>query len=185
MIIGLHGAKQSGKDSFYKIISQHYLEYDIRKIAFADPIKKEVCEIFNLSSEKEYDDFKTGNIRYTLPSSTERSVSSRQIVREIGMLMRSYNPKQFTKYVKKEIEKAPNAVIWCITDLRFENELEMIKKFGGCVIKIVREGFVYDGHVTETEIDDNKCSYTIFNNSSYKDYNLVAKEVFEDALKRY
>lgn len=164
VVIGLHGAKGVGKDEFFRIAQQSFPLHDIRKIAYADPIKEEVCRIFGLSSEQEYDRFKRVDLNFNL-SGDDCNVEGRRVVREIGMMMRNYDEGQFVRYVEQQIEKYPGA-IWCITDLRFENELKSINKLGGIVVKIIRQGISYDGHVTETEFPDNVCDYIIHNKTN-------------------
>lgn len=172
LVIGLHGAKGSGKDQFYKAAKEAFPNKDIRKIAYADPIKNEVCRIFDMFTEEQYDLFKREHLSYHLPGYINHNVDGRRVVREIGMLMRRYDEQQFVRYVEEEIKKAPDA-IWCITDLRFQNELDSIKNvLGGIVVKIKRNGFGYDGHVTETEFPDEVCDHTIYNNNlSLEEYN--------------
>lgn len=179
VVIGLHGAKGSGKDQFFKAASAAFPHLDIRKIAYADPIKHEVCRIFDMHSEEQYDAFKRTNVSYQLPGYLSHSVPGRQVVREIGMMMRGYDTGQFVRYVEDTIHTAPQA-IWCITDLRFDNELESIRTvLGGLIIKIKRGGVTYDGHVTEKELPDDVCD-TIINNTdlTLEQYNdLVATEM--------
>lgn len=172
LIIGLHGAKGSGKDAFYKIVKQSFPDRDVRKIAYADPIKQEVCRIFDLdpNTEQQYDLFKRTDVNYQLPGYLGHGVAGRQVVREIGMLMRRYDENQFTRYVEDTINSS-SAAIWCITDLRFTNELDSIKnRLGGIVIKIKRANFDYDGHATETELADSLCDSIINNNTTLDDY---------------
>lgn len=179
LVIGLCGAKGSGKDQFYQATKAAFPQLDVRKIAYADPIKDEVCRIFNLKGEGEYDMFKRTEMKFMLQNYCKREVSGRQAVREIGMLMRKYDEQQFVRYVEDEIRKAPQA-LWFITDLRFDNELQSIKEnLGGLVIKIKRTGFGYDGHVTETEFPDDVCSSVVHNdNLTLQQYNqLVVAEM--------
>lgn len=168
LIIGLHGAKGSGKDQFFKAVKDAFPQLKVRKIAYADPIKEKVMNIFDLKDEQAYDDFKRTQVNYTLPDRVVRQnevhqVAGRHVVREIGMLMRSYNENQFVQYVEDAIQNDPEG-IWCITDLRFDNELSSIKNnLGGIVIKINRDGVGFDGHVTETEFPDEVCTSVIHN----------------------
>lgn len=170
LVIGLHGAKGSGKDHFYKIVKRAFPLHDVRKIAYADPIKHEVAHIFNLQDEDQYDLFKRNDVTFQLPGCAPKRVHGRQVVREIGMMMRRYDENQFTQYVEDQIASAPGA-IWCITDLRFDNELKSIQtNLGGIIVKIKRSGFQYDGHVTETELPDDVCDTTIYNDGTLKQY---------------
>lgn len=173
LVIGLHGAKGSGKDHFYKVAKAAFPQLDVRKIAYADPIKNEVSRIFGLESEQDYDSFKRTNIKFNIPQNGypfPHSVDGRRVVREIGMMMRNYDEGQFVRYVEEEISKAPQA-LWFITDLRFDNELRSVTdNLGGLVIKIKRDGFQYDGHVTETEIPSEICDSVIYNTGTVEEY---------------
>lgn len=181
VVIGLHGAKGSGKDYFYKVVKKQFPNKDIRKIAYADPIKLKVMFLFGLETEEEYDLFKRTNLSYRVGRDIVHD--GRHVVREIGMMMRDYDPEQFVRYVESMIKASPNS-IWCITDLRFQNELESINELGGYVVKIKRSGVEYDGHVTETEFDSDVCDYEITNNASLEVYEHKVIEVFDNILDR-
>jgi hypothetical protein len=170
VVIGLHGAKGSGKDHFYKIVKRAFPLHDVRKIAYADPIKNEVARIFNLEDEDQYDLFKRNDVVYHLPGYVPKRVHGRRVLREIGMMMRNYDEDQFTRYVEDQIKSSP-AAIWCITDLRFSNELKSIQNnLGGIIVKIKRTGFQYDGHVTETELPNDVCDSIIMNDGTLRQY---------------
>lgn len=184
LVLGLHGAKGSGKDEFFKIVDHHFPNLNVRKVAYADPIKHEVCRIFNLVNEEEYDLFKRTHIQWTLKSgqAMPNQVHGRQVVREIGMMMRLYDENQFVRYVESQIKSDPSA-LWCITDLRFNNEYASIKSIGGSVVKIVRPGFGYDGHITETEFADSKCSVVINNDKTLQDYETCVVDTINSLLQ--
>ena len=186
LVIGLHGAKGSGKDQFYKAVKAAFPLHTVRKIAYADPIKNEVCRIFDLNGEDEYDAFKRTQIIYTVPGidhTEARAVSGRQVVREIGMMMRTYDPGQFVRYVEDTINNNPGTV-WCITDLRFDNELLSIRdNLHGVIVKIKRNGVEFDGHVTETEFDDELCDFIVYNTDlTLDEYNELAIETMYKIL---
>lgn len=186
MIIGLHGAKGSGKDLFFNILKDHIP--NVKKIAYADPIKQVICDLFALNSDNddEYDLFKRKEIRYTLSDNFGEppvyAVSSRDIVKGIGLLMRSYDEQQFVDYVEYNINEDPNA-IWCITDVRFDNEVKSVLASGGVLVKIKRPGVEYDGHITETEIPDNKVDYIVVNSGTLEDYKQAVMKIF-DLIRR-
>jgi hypothetical protein len=183
IVIGLHGAKGSGKDQFFKAANHFFPLHDIKKIAYADPIKSEVSRIFGLNSEEDYDLFKRTFVEFKLGGGFVRSVQGRQIVREIGMIMRQYDPQQFVKYVEDQIQQHP-AAIWCITDLRFQNELDSIKNIGGLVVKIKRSGYEFDGHATETEFTDGVCDLIVHNdNIPLSQYNRLVATTMHQIFK--
>ena len=162
LVIGLHGAKGSGKDQFFKSARSMFPDLDIRKIAYADSIKNHVCRIFGLKDEHQYDTFKRSDVTFN-----GQTVPGRNVVREIGMLMRSYDSMQFVDYVERTVLNNPQA-IWCITDLRFQNELQSVKHvLDGYVVKIKRPGYEFDGHTTETEFADRLCHVVLHNNGAF------------------
>lgn len=181
MIIALTGSKGSGKDLFYNVIKREYPQLDIRKIAFADPIKDQIMHIFNLKTESEYDKFKRTDVNFKVCGS-QHVQDGRHIVREIGMMMRNYDVNQFTNYVQGQISANPKAT-WVVTDLRFDNELALLKKLDAIVIKIKRTDCVYDGHVTETEFPDEECSSVIMNDGGLNDYEAAIKNKFANILQ--
>lgn len=186
LVIGLHGAKGSGKDQFYKATKEAFPYLDVRKIAYADPIKNEINRIFGLNSEQEYDWFKRASVNFDLTDLASHHVEGRRIVREIGMLMRSYDSHQFVDYVEREIFKAPQA-IWCVTDVRFDNEIKSIKnKLSGIMIKIRRDGYHFDGHATETEIPDDACNTVIHNeNITLEQFNERVSTTVKNILQTF
>ena len=62
-----------------------------------------------------------------------------------------------------EYEEYPS---WCITDMRFLNEMEAVKKRGGITIRVNRNlEESKDQHESETELDNAEFDYVIDNNS--------------------
>jgi len=164
-IIALTGAKGSGKDTVATLIKSKF--ENVETIAFADPIKKVIQNIFGLDNRnnKEYDDFKRTTLTFDLPSSRMAAAHGRHVVREIGMLMRYYDSKQFTEYVKEQIAQQPHK-IWIITDLRFDNEYTVLKRMGAKIVKINRPSYQYDGHITERGFDDHLVDHILLNDGS-------------------
>ena len=73
--------------------------------------------------------------------------------------------------------KLPN---WIITDTRFPNEAEAIKKAGGIVIRVDRPGVKpINDHPSETGLDDWKFDYKIANVSDIKALSLSVQMILE------
>ena len=73
--------------------------------------------------------------------------------------------------------KYPN---WIITDTRFPNEAEAIKKAGGIVIRVDRPGVKpINDHPSETGLDDWKFDYKIANVSDIKALSLSVQMILE------
>ena len=60
----------------------------------------------------------------------------------------------------------PNFII---TDTRFENELEAVKKRGGITIRVNRPGLTKSNHLSETSLDSAEFDYEIDNNGTISD----------------
>ena len=181
LIFALHGTKGSGKDEFFKIVKRFFPELDVRKVAYADPIKREVCRIFGISSEEEYDHFKRKEMAFEIVEGTKTSLHGRHFVREVGMLMRRYDVNQFVRYVEDTVKSAPEAV-WCITDVRFENELISVRGLDAIVVKILRAGATFDGHVSEVEFPSAACNYVIHNDGNIKEYEYEVVSLIEHVM---
>lgn len=162
-VIALTGPKGSGKDTVGQLIKDSFPD-SARTIAFADPIKSVMSHLFALdpTNNDEYDKFKRTDLRYVLQGHFYASINGRHLVREIGMLMRSYDEQQFVRYVEEQIKVHPTK-LWVVTDLRFHNELESMRALGAKIIKVERDGYDYDGHVTETGFDDSEVDIVINN----------------------
>jgi len=156
MVIAIHGKKGSGKNTIANIINK---DNQFVITAFAEPIKNEIIRIFKLKNEDEYDEFKRKEFN-------ELNVNGRRIVREIGMLMRSYDETQFIKYVDNIISKNKNVII---TDLRFQNELVYLKVLKDIIFIKVKRDEDNDNHISEQEFDDKYFNYIIDNKGSLED----------------
>lgn len=181
MIIALHGAKQSGKDTFFKCLKEEYPDLPIKKIAFADYLKLELMNIFQLKDESEYDSFKMSELHSCLGyPHLAKTIDGRHVVREIGMMIRRLVPNIYNDIVKKKILAEPET-IWIVTDLRFGDEVSLIQELGGIILKISRPGFEFDGHITETELDDKYFDFVI-PNTTLPEYREYIKSWFDQEL---
>jgi hypothetical protein len=183
-VIALTGPKGSGKDTVGMIVRQLYPLYNVRCIAYADPIKKVINELFSLSEGvDEYDLFKRTQLTFGI-NQEARSVSGRRLVREIGMLMRQYDDKQFTKYVRDQIETCHNT-IWVVTDMRFDNEYIDLKDMGAKTIKILRPNYHYDGHITERGFDDQLVDHLLMNDGDLDFLQMRVKIVMDKIIEEW
>lgn len=186
MIIALTGSKGSGKDTVANFIAELYSHKTrCRKIAFADPIKKEIQHIFDLdpTNEKQYDLFKRTRVVYDLPGYLTHGTSGRHVVREIGMLMRRYNVNQFVDYVDHMIDSNPDD-LWIVTDLRFDNEYMFLKERGAIVVKVTKPDLPHDAHITERGFDDNLCDVVFVNDKPLHRTGIDVVKVFDPIINK-
>jgi hypothetical protein len=127
-IIAIGGFARSGKDTCCRALLETAPE-DIkgRRIAFADILKNEVDEFL---------------IKETGISAWTDNPKEKEIIRPFLVFWgtdfrRQYNPEYWIQKVDKVIEDDNQHNMFIITDLRFPNELEWVKKNGGvsCVLR--------------------------------------------------
>jgi len=183
-IIALTGPKGSGKDTVAQLIAHQY--ENVITIAFADPIKEVIQNLFDLdqSNIDQYDQFKRTTLKYVLPGYTELCVSARHVVREIGMLMRSYDDKQFTDYVCDAILSQPEKV-WVVTDLRFDNEYMKLKQLGAKLINIKRPNYEYDGHITERGFNESLVDHQLLNDGDLSYLKIRVNSIMDSIIKEW
>jgi hypothetical protein len=80
---------------------------------------------------------------------------------------------------------------WCITDMRFPNEMEAVKERKGITIRVVRPDFIENAltgqkfpvkvhrnlHASETALDDAEFDYEIINDGSIEDLIEKVREI--------
>lgn len=183
-MIALTGPKGSGKDTVARLITEQY--DDVKTIAFADPIKKVINDLFELdpSNNDQYDAFKRTHVTYQLPGYMSHAVYGRELVREIGMLMRGYDDYQFNQYVVDRVN-SESANLWIVTDVRFNNEFQLMKSMMVPIIQITRSGCNYDGHVTERGFAPGTVDFTITNDGSLADLNTQTENIVKKIMKEW
>lgn len=151
MVIGLCGAKGAGKDTVGEyLVSQ----YGFDRFAFADKLKEAVCALFNMS----YDDinrFKnnplvTLRIYYEDGLTVANYWTFREILQRMGTEVgRDVFGKDFwVDLIEEEIKGSSKAVI---TDVRFDNEINLVKRHNSAVMwRIERSKSINnDAHASE------------------------------------
>lgn len=185
MLIGLIGNKGSGKDTFANYINK---KYDFISYAFADKLKQ-ICKIlFELNDEQLNGKLKEDRI-------DELGVSPRTLFQRIGTdLFRNLLPviiPELKKFLKNDSIWIKSFEIWykkkqknqniVVTDVRFKNEADIIKKNGGILIKINRFDKSNDNHLSENELETIDYDILILNDSTlnkfYKNIDCIFKKL--------
>jgi len=158
-LIGLLGKKGSGKDTLaLRLKSQDYQQY-----AFADPLKRGIQSFFDLTEDQLYDEKakETVDQRWGVSPRTLFQIIGTEIFQHAihNHLDLKVGPKQhwtylFEQWYQKQLLENPNLKV-IVSDVRFPHELEIVKKLGGKIIKIVRpeKDHNLDQHTSETYID--------------------------------
>jgi len=176
--IAICGKANSGKNTLSKIIKSCLKDEKITEIAFADEIKKIAKIMFPQIPNK----FLYGSSLMRKESIKDavyngNPLTIRQLLINIGNSSRDYNPDIWVNLVDNKIKKINNSII--ITDLRFQNEFEFLKKNNFTTIKIIRDKALDIKDKSELEQDLFTCDHTIINNSSLEELKDKIKKILE------
>lgn len=166
MIIGISGKMGSGKDTLARFIQE--IDNSFKTKMFAGKLKMIASQISGIPVHKfEDQEFKT-----TYMSDIWNINNTKMTVREFlqklgtdglkdGLHQNVWINALLSDYVIDNItNQYPN---WIVTDVRFPEEADAIKKLGGKVVRVIRnnEVGVSKQHRSEIAMDD------------YKDFNLI------------
>ena len=182
-IIGFCGRLQSGKTTLAKICE----EYGYERIYFALPLKQLVGQLFHMTVE-EIDKLKNVDGNYTLQDMDMKYLSdetnipldiikktlstknfsfknTREIMQFIGTdIIRAYNSDWHVNKVKEMISPVKKYVI---DDIRFQNELNLIKELNGSLWYVSRPKLDnVSNHISETSIKWQDIDNVITNDCS-------------------
>ena len=150
MIIGLSGKKYSGKSS----VADYLVSMkDFEQVSWAEPLKEVIgIELMGLTWNQVYG---TEEDKETMDEFWGRT--PRDIMQLVGteccrkVIHEDFWVKIGSRRIQHFIDHDINVVL---PDCRFVNEAEAIKKLGGTMVRITREGQIStDTHASETALD--------------------------------
>ena len=155
MIIGISGKKRSGKDTIYRLIKELKGIHPLRA-AFGDQIKEEVAGITGVDVEH----------------IEENKEHFRPMLQWWGSdFRRHYNGESY--WLDKMLAKMQTIAgkeVLVVTDVRYPNEAELVKKAGGIMIRVDRRTGLEDAHSSENLLDDfDGFDYRLTNNGTLFD----------------
>ena len=174
-IIGLTGAAGCGKNTAANFL---WCEGQVKEMAFADPLYEAVAAITGVCvGTLKQREFKEATIPWIGKSprfllQTLGTEWGRQIVSQslwIDHLRRRLETAEWWQGVERDV---------CITDVRFDNEAQMIKEMGGEVWRIVREGRGCRSHSSEAGVSDRYIDVTIDNSGTKKEFHLHIMDAY-------
>lgn len=126
-LLGLCGYAQAGKDEIAKTLVQ----LGWSRVAFADPLKKIATDI-GWSGQKDED--------------------GRRLLQNLGVAIREHLHSDAWVIAGEEaIEAAEGPVV--VTDVRFPNEVQMVRRRAGMIVRVVRPGIeAANEHISEHAI---------------------------------
>jgi hypothetical protein len=169
MIIGLSGYAQSGKDATANLLC---LNYDYKRIAFADPMRH-ALQIINprLDSITRVSDF-VDDYGWDI---AKKNPEVRRLLQVLGTDFgrKMLGDDVWIKMAVRDLRQDDRVVI---SDVRFPNEADAIKKLGGTVWRINRKNnSPVNSHPSEHAMDNYMFSHVIYNDGTLED---LSDEVF-------
>ncbi len=195
MIIGISGLANAGKDTVADLLTT---QMDFVKVSLADPMKRFCAEVFGWDRDRLWGPSAMRNaIDERLPRGPADKyrgyLTARHALQTLGTEWgRGCYENVWINYglrMAKEIldgdkydpeigampgffENVPAAGV-VIPDIRFQNELAAVRKAGGEVWRIVRNGAGLQGeaaqHASENDIQEGDCDRIILNNGTIRD----------------
>jgi len=177
MIIGLNGYAQSGKDEAARALVEQGFERRafadiLRRVAYAtDPYvvwKGDVERISAVVDDVGWDTAKTESMDIRRLLQRLGTEGGRAILGE-------------NVWVEATLGDAGDEDI-VVTDVRFSNEADYIKKCGGVVVNITRPGVgPVNGHISDNAMENYPFDEYLRNDGSVEDLHAMILEVVEDA----
>jgi hypothetical protein len=178
LVLGLGHRARQGKDAAAAhIIKERGQQLNIETIAFADALRNEVNTTCNgliatgiVRTQQDALAYmcRTWNAAFD-PNAVADSIykwgKQRALLQAIGQGRRDAEPDYWVKRWAGAVS-ASNADVVLVTDMRYPNELKVIKELGGCSVKFTRVG--YQGlspeaaaHISENALNDAEFDYYI------------------------
>ncbi len=172
-VIGLVGYAGVGKDTIAEVLGHH----QYKRVAFADKLKSVVSDVCGASIEMMY----LRELKST-PNVLLGGLTPRQVLQNIGMAFRGVSEGVWVEYVRGVITtnaSAQKASKFVVTDVRFKDEADMVRNFGGVLVYVHRSTHEYHAHCSEENIESLKadCEYTINNDGAIVEVPLKVNEL--------
>jgi len=172
--VAITGKANSGKNTVSGLICYAACsdKQNFVHLSFADPIKEIAQTLFpQLPSQYLYgpSEYRSNVIPNAFKNGEPLTV--RQLLIDIGTSAREYNPKIWIDILhhRFDIAKNENPHLIIISDVRFKNEFEFLKKLGFYQIRLHRNEHAKIDHVSETDqdaIQDSQFDCILHNNST-------------------
>ncbi len=186
MLIGLLARRTYGKDTIADYLVKNY---GYQKVPLASPLKEACRILFNFDDEQLY-----GSQKETIdpnwgiaPRQVFQYLGTDVLRNDISKIIPDIKDNFWINNVKIQYKKAlkqnPNTK-FVISDVRFQNEVDIIQKLGGKVVKIERDlniNDTTDTHESEKSIDFiNNYDILVENNGTLDELYMKVDELVEN-----
>lgn len=144
MLIGLIGLAGSGKTTVAQILTD---KYGFKRLRFADPLKRMLGPSGLGLSFEEIDGSKKDE-----PSAFLNGLTPRHAMQTLGAEWgrNCMFPNFWIHCWTQDFMRIPNGIHVVVDDVRFDNEVDTIKKHDGIIVKIIgRSAWIDNDHISE------------------------------------
>lgn len=175
-VISLSGKSGAGKDTVAQILMRRF---DYERVAFADPIKRYVGELFGLTDEQLWGD---GRNR----PDERLEMAPREVYQNFGSFCREIDPDVWIRRWRQSVGERLEAGAGVIcTDVRTPDELAAVRDLGGTALLITRPDAGAPGdlgeHPTEQMLtgDESRFDDVIRNDGTLEELEQAVAERFQ------
>ena len=172
MIVGLIGAAGSGKST---VANRLVDVWGFKDLSFAGPLKDFCAEQFGWDRKRLDDDLAykeemtelrdPRRIRNLSPGNSQLFMTRRQVMQFLGTdVFRVMDPDHWIKAMRRELVGKPIGRGIVFADVRFYNEVGLIRELGGTIVRTVKiggAGTAASAHVSETELATYHANHTM------------------------
>lgn len=164
IVLGLVGRKQSGKDSIADFLVENH---GYTQIAFADALRAVALGANPVVTINPVMHYAEALEKYGYEGAKQTLPLFREFLQNLGTEgVRAVDPDFWINLAARKIEEIPGHVV--VTDVRFQNEYDTIKRFNGHTVRVTRPGYsdAPTQHESESNLDAWDTDYEIVNDSS-------------------
>lgn len=170
IVVGFSGKLNAGKDTAADAICEMRT---VQRLAFAKPLKDTVMKMFDLSKEQVFTDKKDViDLRW--------NKTPRQLLQWFGTdVIRNYDPDHWVKLMRMRLEtlRDSGTQIVVVTDVRFDNEADLLREFGATIVRINRIGLTnVSSHSSEDGL--SVVDVELHNEGGVEEFKSTVKEWF-------
>lgn len=185
VLIGLSGKAGSGKDTAANLLVREFISraQGVKTLSFAGKLKEVIVDVFGIDMAF----FEDRTMKNT-PMLALGGRTPREVAQFLGTeAFRSISSEVWVRYAMKQAQTyLSQGMSVIITDVRFENEAEVIASYGGYIVVLERESVEIYDHASETGIGKIKsrfASWLLTNNGTMEDLAMdiskLAQEIFK------
>lgn len=166
-LIGIKGLAGHGKDTVANFITDYFSSSVTIRMSFAEPLKEMVSLITGIPKQ-DIDSHKTTYL-------PEYGMTVRSLLQKVGTdaMRNQVHQNIWVNIAERQLPSIPDHQVVVIPDVRFENEMQFIRRYQGLILQVDRPG-VFDkeihGHVSESgQSDMSSADYIIVNDCSLEE----------------